>query len=407
MSRTRGRWTGAGIVFFFIVVIWFFRNFDRIPVTVHVGANSEAMNNPDLALEKFLVRMGRPATIGRDAQLLDRLPAAGVLVLGAPRRPIMTKARVTELLAWVARGGHLLVDAERDDRDPLLEAIGVNVWRATPVTHVVRVQRTPIERQSDRSVVSIAPANEMTFLVRPGDRILRTSIGPSAPRLRTQGVTPEWSAGNRYGIHILHFVRGRGAITVIAPLDALAANETLGRYDNAEIVWTLLNLVNPRGPIILVSQLRIPSLWEWLMGSAWMVLTSGLIVLFLWLWRIVPRFGPVAASAVLERRGLVEHLAAMGLAVWRAGGETGLTYWLGCVRRSVMNRAAQRDSDLLRLSPGQQVLWITRRVADKTAFDAKAIRTALAGQEIDVEAGAARAGFTQVIKILQQVERTL
>src|SRR5665213_608221 len=208
MSRTRGRWTGAGIVFFFIVVIWFFRNFDRIPVTVHVGANSEAMNNPDLALEKFLVRMGRPATIGRDAQLLDRLPAAGVLVLGAPRRPIMTKARVAELLAWVARGGHLLVDAERDDRDPLLEAIGVNVGRATPATHVVRVQRTPIERQSDRSVVSIAPANEMTFLVRPGDRILRTSIGPSAPRLRTQGVTPEWSAGNRYGIHILHFVRG-------------------------------------------------------------------------------------------------------------------------------------------------------------------------------------------------------
>ena len=213
---------------------------------------------------------------------------------------------------------------------------------------------------------------------------------------------------DRHPDRLMHLRRGTGAVTLVWPWRALADNDNLGKADNAAVVWTLLNIVTHAGPVRYISDIEVPTLWQWLRTSAWAVLVSGALLIAVWLGRIVPRFGPLLPDPSTDRRALVEHLRAMGRAVWRAKEDEGLRYWLACVRGSVTARALTRDPGLMGLSNLEQARIISRRVGARAgAPDAQRVRIALAGDALSLEGGAAREGFTQVIAILQQVEELL
>ncbi len=375
--------------------IW--TGFDHIPYTARTDPDTKVLVNPYLAWERMGDALGRHVEPVKDAARLDELPARGVLIFDSDRFRAMNKEHVAALLRWTNSGGHLIVVAESDGKDPLLDAFGV-VRGDTPVF-------TPL-RGAPQALGQSSFAQPFTLLVAGIDKPLRGELKFPVP-IKSLRLVPDWATSTRSGPVILHFTRGQGALTVLSTFSDLVGNNEITRSDNAAIAWTLVNLVNPEGPILLFSHLHVVSLWEWLYGSAWAVLLAAGILLVAGIWRAMPRFGPLAAAPTHERRALADHLSAMGRAVWRVKEEEGLRYWLQCARRAVIARAAMRDPSLMRQTPAEQARRIAARLAGTSGVDARQIRLALAGTSTVSEGSVAREGFARVIAILQRVEQHL
>ena len=87
--------------------------------------------------------------------------------------------------------------------------------------------------------------------------------------------------------------------------------------------------VAPRAnPTLLVLGLHMEpkSLLQWLVKYGFSVLLAAFVLLLLWLWHIIPRFGPIAAAQTQARRNIADH--------WRAAGQylLGRRQWVGLLR---------------------------------------------------------------------------
>jgi hypothetical protein len=394
-------WGGVLVVSVTVLLAASFSSrYERVSQTVHVDASPEALRNPLLALERFLAVMGRSATILQSAHDLDGLPAGGVLILGAQRRAAMSAAHVASLVHWVEAGGHLIVDAETSDKDPLLDAFGLSTTGGAPIQPLA-FRPAPVAPGA-----GTAP-QKVDVLFREGDRTLTAQFHSTARSLKANKATPRWVAGTAKSVYLIELDRGAGAVTAVLSLSDILSNRSIGTADNAQVVWALVNAHNEHGPVRILWRVVIPTLWEWLVGTAPMVLVSAAVLLMLWLWSVVPRFGPVLGEPELARRSLAEHLRAMGRAVWRAKEDEGLRYWLYCTRRIVLSRAAVRDGTLLRQPVAEQARRIAARMAGKIAVSEQSVRIAIAGLDSSADRASVREGFTRLIAILQQIETSL
>jgi len=206
---------------------------------------------------------------------------------------------------------------------------------------------------------------------------------------------PEWAVTSTgFCTNLLHFKQGRGAVTIL-PL-SLFTNTSIGQHDAAELLWTLVQTYQPQrqGPLILMTRLHLPTLWEWLTGPAFAALIAGLLLLVLWLWRIIPRFGPLAPEPEPHRRQLREHLTAVGRYVWRAGG---LTHWLQIAREAFFTRLKLRQPSLAQLPPDR----LPAALSQLTQRPATLIASALYGRADSMH------DFTIAMRTLRNLERSL
>ena len=293
--------------------VWFMNNFERVPGTQRVGASGEARLRPFLAAERFATRMGMPAKELRLVRELNELGAGGVLLLPAGRQALPPAQR-SQVLAWVARGGHAIVEAERPRlADPLLDDLN-------------------IKRLEDKDLPPVVIA-ELPGGARPlkvgFDRNTRLDAG----RRRALAQVPR--AGP---LRLVSFQHGKGVVTVATRLD-FARNDRIGEQDNAEFFWDLARLT-PATRLEVFSLMERLSLWRFLRDNALPALLAGALLLALWLWRIAPRFGPVPPDAAPARRRLLDHLRASGRYLWTEGLRGALA-------------AAARDAALRRLARAQ------------------------------------------------------
>ena len=207
------------------------------------------------------------------------------------------------------------------------------------------------------------------------------------------GERPEWAATDpNHGAHVLHFTYGQGSVTVVAYLDTLVSNDDIDDYDHAELVSTLLERYQPSGPVVLLTHLGIPTLGEWLMAHAPLALVSLALLLAVWLWSVVPRFGAVAPEPAPDRRELYEHLLAVGRFVrTRGGGQA----WLAIVRSTVAGALGRHHPSY---RPGGEDL-VT--LAEHTGIPAADLTQAFTGD------GTRADRLVIAMRALQRVERSL
>lgn len=331
---------------------WFLANFEQVPVQERTEEEAEARRNPYLALERFLGRLGRPLSRQDNARALDGLPPGGVLILDRQRRQHMTPARVDGLLTWVGQGGYLiLVPESQGTDDPLLAALAVTRGKA-PARREDATEDDPPPAKPRR------PPERVAVSIPGTDRPLGLDF--RGPPLHAGEPGPDWSAATEgFGSQVLHFARGQGHVTAVAGLGQMLTNRQIGRQDHAEFLWTLLQTYAPDAgaPVILATRLTVPNLWDWLAGPGSSLLVAGLVLLGLWLWRTLPRFGPPLPPPVPDRRELREHLAALGRYLWRAGG---LDHWLAAAREQFLARLALRHPALAALPPAEQAAALAR-----------------------------------------------
>ena len=113
--------------------------------------------------------------------------------------------------------------------------------------------------------------------------------------------------------------------------------------DHAEFAWRLVSGSTPDKPALMFLRIESPSLWSWLSENAWPVLVTALVLFFIWLGRIMPRFGPLEPEAPPVRRSLAEHLRASGRYVWSRGDVGPL---VDAVRDRVWRTALRRRGGL-------------------------------------------------------------
>lgn len=407
-----------GIVMLGIGVLWFFHNFEQVTVKRRTEPQAEARRNPYLALERFFARMGRPVERRTDARFLDALPSGGVLILDSGRHTHLTQERQKRLLAWVEQGGYLIVSPDFPDKDELMTHFDVSRYsgdrKPTPEEHEdgdepdfseddkpeskpSKAGEGTLEKPAAKTTPARKKTDEDTLQVRiPGARTLKAGYA-SRGALQTGKKKPLWKAElDEGGAQYLHFKQGNGHVTIISGLLGQFSNRRIGEHDHAEILWTLVQTYQPglTGPISLMTRLEIPKLHQWLAENARQALMAGALLLLLWLWRVVPRFGLLLPDAEPDRRQLREHLAAIGRYVWRSGG---LPHWLSVAREAFQAQLALRHPALSSLPPAEQaeaLARLTRRPVDMIA-------QALHGQADSVSA------FTSAMRTLRNLERSL
>lgn len=375
--------------------LWFLDNFEQVPTSRWEAAAPEAQRNPYLAFERLGTQLGRPVTRIASPQSLDSLAPGGVLILDQHRRQNINGARADRILDWVAQGGYLIVAAEPVADDPLLARLGASRYRAK-----ASLQCKPDEAaapDADTPAKPVPPRGNPLLEVRlPDDattfRIDRSGYGNL---LSSAQPLPAWRAGpDEERSVVLHYAWGRGQATVVSSLSMLS-NRHLGQHDHAELIWALLQRYQPQGELRLVSRMEMPTLWEWLLESAWMASISAALLIALWLWRIVPRFGDTMPTPSLDRRNLSQHLAAVGRCVWREGG---INHWLDVVRQAIQQRLALRHPYLSR----QDAAWRRKTLAGIAYCRPQEIEQALEARR---ERNPDR--FTEAIRILQRLDQRL
>jgi hypothetical protein len=318
-----------------LAVAWFLATHDRVTVQEWVGPSGEARLRPFLAAQRFAERMGLKATEVRTLPELDTLPVSGVLLV-PNRRQELSAGKLAEVLRWIERGGHLIVEAELlGVPDPLFERLGITRSRAEALRQALMVERPGSERK------------------------LRVFFG-EAMQIETQA-KPRF----RVGSHLVSFARGRGTVTAASSLrfarnpwydDADARQRkrpgrSIGAHDHAELFWILLSATPARELHVYLRPERL-SLWGFLKENAAPALIASGLLLALWLWSIVPRFGPVAPDAPPGRRRLLDHLRASGRYYWVRGLRSRLVV---AARDAALRRIARAQPDFALAPQGERI----------------------------------------------------
>lgn len=354
------------------IVYWLVTSFERVTDREFTGFQGEARENPLLAAGRVAEKLGLPAQRVTGVAQLAALPPDAVLVLASRRA--MTPQSARQLRAWVERGGHLITTGiPGDDDDPLLDALGIR--REWSKGGLQTLYELPL------------PKAARPLRVQMRERTSRMRFAEDQPRAAFTVVD---KAGMAW---VLHAPVGSGAVTVLSSLGFLSNGE-LGNFDHAEAFWQLVNLQPGRRGLWTATRLELPSLTRWIREHALGAAGVAMALLLFWLWRVVPRFGPLAPDPEAARRRLLDHLRAAGRFHWQRGGSLAL---LHAAREACVRRLARVHPDLAVMAPADRA----REAAARTGLTPDAARIAFELPAVDARE------FTAAVSAMQVFEERL
>lgn len=340
MSKA-ARWTlvVAGVLLVAAVCtalgVWFVRTHERVERSVRLPPRGEAAVNPLYALRQSLRADGVEAESRLRLQP-DRFadaPGDTVLLHGDPSQ--LSPDHIELLLAWVARGGHLLLRTPppRDEPGPvppLLRRLGVDGLLASECEELY-VEGEP-------GHVEFCDGHRFTL---------------------KQGLAPRLLWGDADDGHVyMRVARGRGSVDLLADFDFLDGR-ALEEASHQSLARQVLGPHYGRGRVHLVHGGQPVSLWRDLARRAWPVWVPLALLLAAWLWRRGQRFGPWLPTPASGRRSLLEHVRASGELLYRHG-QAPLLH--AAVREAFLARLQRRDPAAAALAGDARVAAIATRL---------------------------------------------
>ena len=327
----------VGAVLLAVLVAWFLHTHERVERELPLPPQGEAAINPLYALRQTLRADGIEAQT-RQALQPERFadaPGDTVLLYGDPSALAMRD--VNAVLAWVARGGHLLVRTPPPGLDgddvppPLLRRLGIGG-----------------ELRSTRCETLLVEGEESHVEFCRGRRFELDE----AARVRLR-----WG-DEEHGYAWARLAHGRGSVDVAADFDFLD-NEALDEVPHQALARQLLAPNYGRGQVHLVHSPRAVSLWRELLRRGWPVWLPLALALAAWLWRRGQRFGPWLPSPAADRRSLLEHVRASGELLYRYGQAPALH---AAARQAFLARLQRRDPAAAALAGDARIAAIAQRL---------------------------------------------
>lgn len=334
-------------------VAWFLvRNLEWKEQRVWVGYHGEAETNDFLAAQRLLIRLGRDTHSIQGLPVLKELGDRDILML--PRRRLrLTPGQVQDVMGWVKKGGLLVAegtfaeDADSDRvNDPLFQALGIRMVSngLKPLTEekgedskTYEDRKTAFEREHGVEKLKI---NDTECSVDLGAynqlEVLDKSEAPDK---------------------VMCLKRGDGFCFLFTNLKALN-NRELDKHDHADFLAALVSHRPAAAKVWIVYQEQPPSLMAWLKANAWMVLMAFAALTVLALWRGLRRLGPPLPDPSLDRRSLLEHLAAAGRFQWTVRDGEAL---LAAGQEALVAHLWRAHPPIAALSPDEQVAALAER----------------------------------------------
>lgn len=271
-----------------IAALWFNQNLVPYNEEVWIGYGDAARRNPLYMADHLLSRLGRATrSVPKIPDQPLELPPADTLLLSVPSY-MLTAAEVNELLAWVERGGHLLVGVERA-HEP--------------------------ETRGDRLLTALATRSYAPEQCPPAEPI-SIQMEPNGPPFQVRF----HSSLRLNGDYFQRIAWGQGQVTLLTD-PQMFTNYRLDDHDHAGFLWALLQR-NPTGTIWLQYRTQALSLLSLLWERGGLVLITLLLTVLAMVWQLGRRLGPIQAPHPGAQRRLTEHLDASARFLWRrrAGG---------------------------------------------------------------------------------------
>jgi hypothetical protein len=242
-------------------------------------------------------------------------------------------------------------------REPLLTAAGVAVW-----------------------TLDAPPAGlEEQVLVPDGPPL--TVIAGSGRSLAGARAGVEWVALSPRGARVWarRQALGAGLVTTLADSSPLLLPSLQTHPDGAALLWSLTAAGGPPKRVRVVLQGSDGSIWGLLLERAPAAVLCAAFAALVGLWRLRAHFGPQAAEAAAPRRGLVDHIDAVGAFLYLRVGADPL---LDPMRRAALRAWERSLPGLSALPPAGQA----EALAPRTGLGAPALEAALSAGPRDAAA---------------------
>ncbi len=374
--------------------------------TISHGPDPEAQANPYLAAEHFLRLQGLQVQRADGLEVLHDLPSVGQTLLLLADRTRMTPKQAERLLAWTAKGGHLLFVAERlwDEEDGksgdlLLDSLGIQQYESeeldkdeadTEANDANPVEQAPAE--ADKPAEDDNPYPELTQLYLENEEApAYFGFDTDFHLYDAENRAHAW-ANSDAATHLLQLYHGDGLISVVSD-SWIWQNQAIGEYDNAWLLWYM----SQDSQVTLLYRAERDDLFSLLLRHFPLALTALALLLAFALWHLGMRQGPLQQPASRNRRQLQEHLRGSADFLLRHGGQRSLLQGL---QQDILRRARHRHPGFERLGVAEQWQALSRLSRKPSSFISHAMRP-LPTQRLSA------ADFTRQVANLQTLRNAL
>ncbi len=368
--------------------------------TISHGPDPEAQANPYLAAEHFLRLQGLQVQRADGLEVLHDLPSSGQTLLLLADRTRMTPKQAERLLAWTAKGGHLLFVAERlwDEEDGksgdlLLDSLGIQQYQSEDLEEDEAEPDTeadanePAEQAEDDN-----PYPELTQLYLENEEApAYFGFDTDFHLYDAENRAHAW-ANSDAATHLLQLYHGDGLISVVSD-SWIWQNRAIGEYDNAWLLWYM----SQDSQVTLLYRAERDDLFSLLLRHFPLALAALALLLAFALWHLGMRQGPLQQPASRNRRQLQEHLRGSADFLLRHGGQRSLLQGL---QQDILRRARHRHPGFERLGVAEQWQALSRLSRKPSSFISHAMRP-LPTQRLSA------ADFTRQVANLQTLRNAL
>lgn len=284
-------------VFWLLVAAFCLTACDYTEVKREVGYKGKARINPWLAAERFTAR--------RDKEVRSlaswTAPAVGDIVWFVPASLLGNQSYTRNVEEWVEDGGHLVLLVENADTE-------TNDWSKSTSDPSLE---PALFRMLDRVGIDL---NDGGF---SDDQVKASSIEFRGKSYRVDARSASSVTVDEGEPGVFASVKhGDGRMTVIT--DArIFRNRWIAENDHAGLLAALIEATEYEGAVGFLRGSGL-SLWGLLDKHLWPVLVGLGVLVVLWLWKSLTRFGPIEATEkVSTLRGYEHHLEALGDFQWR------------------------------------------------------------------------------------------
>lgn len=406
-----------------------------------IGYKGKARTNPFLASQRLLEKLGHEV---KDVKTLTALPPHDSVIF-LSGEGALPEGRAKQILRWAFSGGHLVyclggtrpyndfevsfgsfltAFLQEELKDPILKQLGVDVKKRFPSEEAKELFKDAFEKaaqagkeaeEDDEAAGKKEPAKADDEEEEEDDDDEKDDSWMEAVRqVNWKGDTFELSLGGhqhmildrdlRYGEFsagpkdeslALHLQHGMGHVTVLAHARPFR-NRWIGERDHAR--WLVALAGEGGNDEVLWVAAATGSFFSLLWQHAWMAVIMLAVCIIFWLWRQMPRFGPLAEVELDSTRRFASHVGALGEFFWRMKrGAVLVTAAREAVWTLVRERHRSLDDGSRKMSD-----VLAETIAERSGLSVKRV---IAAFEMPPPAGAHH--FVPLMRDLQVIRRCL
>jgi hypothetical protein len=320
--------------------------------TETIGHKGKARLNPYLAAERLLESFGHDV---RSQYGWPDFEESGVATAIIPASALTAEGYVRDLAEWVRWMGHAVILLEGGE-------FHRGDWNGS--------QPPPLEP----SEALVDWLEEAGLSIEPGDW---SDDARSTEEVTFEGETFDVRMKSRShpvfrgetdGPSMISAPSGEGRITLVADARPFR-NRYIGDHDHAALLVDLVESTPYMGSVTFVRNASL-SFWGLLWSRGWAAMVPLLLLVLFWLWKNLPRFGPLERGVpTAQPRSQSHHLTAIGGFHWRLDRGRHL---LEPLRESLRERA-----HALMLASGRADADIFEVVAGRAGISPEAARRAM------------------------------